>query len=74
MSRFIHSLSSSLRARISALCAVLLFTSALVFSQAALSPAAPAPPPSPVSGVRNKMAAGDLLSAESVLEVHRAKY
>lgn len=34
----------------------------------------PAPPPSPVSGIRNKLSAGDLLSAESILEVHRAKY
>ena len=31
------------------------------------------PPPSPVSGIRNKLSAGDLLSAESILEVHRAK-
>jgi thiol-disulfide isomerase/thioredoxin len=36
------------------------------------TPAAPAPP-SPVTGIRNKVSAGDLLSAESVLEVHRAK-
>src|SRR5262245_65668662 len=34
---------------------------------------APPPPPSPVQGIRNKVSAGDLLSAESVLEVHRAK-
>jgi thiol-disulfide isomerase/thioredoxin len=33
----------------------------------------PAAPPSPVSGIRNKLSAGDLLSAESVLEVHREK-
>jgi thiol-disulfide isomerase/thioredoxin len=33
----------------------------------------PAAPPSPVSGIRNKLSAGDLLSAESILEVHRAK-
>ncbi|MBI5837703.1 MAG: TlpA family protein disulfide reductase [Candidatus Eisenbacteria bacterium] len=43
------------------------------------APAAPAtapapPPPSPVSGIRSKISAGDLLSAESILEVHRAKY
>jgi len=37
------------------------------------APAAPAPaaPPSPVSGIRNKVSAADLLSAESILEVHR---
>ncbi len=35
---------------------------------------APARPPSPNSGIRNKISAGDLLSAESVLEVHRAQY
>src|SRR5262249_28541760 len=34
---------------------------------------APAPPPSPVAGIRNKLSAGDLLSAESILEVHREK-
>lgn len=34
----------------------------------------PAPPPSPVSGMRNKLSAGDLLSAESILEVHRAAH
>jgi thiol-disulfide isomerase/thioredoxin len=36
--------------------------------------AAPAPPPSPVNGIRNKVSAGDLLSAESILEVHRSRY
>lgn len=40
---------------------------------AAPAPAAPAPPPSPVSGIRSKISAGDLLSAESILEVHRAR-
>jgi thiol-disulfide isomerase/thioredoxin len=35
---------------------------------------APAAPPSPVSGIRSKLSAGDLLSAESILEVHRTKY
>lgn len=38
---------------------------------------APTPAPSPPSinnGIRNKLAAHDLLSAESILEVHRAKY
>ena len=34
---------------------------------------APAPPPSINTGIRNKIAANDLLSAESILEVHRAK-
>lgn len=38
------------------------------------APAAPAPPPSPVSSMRNKISAGDLLSAESMLEVHRAEH
>ncbi len=37
------------------------------------SPATPATPPSPVSSIRNKLSAGDLYSAESILEVHRAK-
>jgi thiol-disulfide isomerase/thioredoxin len=31
------------------------------------------PPPSPVSGIRNKLAAGDLLSAESILDLHKEK-
>ena len=35
--------------------------------------AAVTPPPSPVSGMRNKIAAGDLLSAESILDVHKEK-
>jgi thiol-disulfide isomerase/thioredoxin len=34
---------------------------------------APAPPPSLNTAIRNKLAANDLLSAESILEVHRAK-
>jgi len=34
----------------------------------------PAPaPPSPVTGIRNKISAGDLLSAESILEIHRGR-
>jgi thiol-disulfide isomerase/thioredoxin len=38
----------------------------------AVAPApAPASRPSPVSGIRNKLSAGDLPSAESILEVHR---
>ena len=37
------------------------------------SVAKPAPPTSPVSGIRNKISAGDLLSAESILEVYREK-
>jgi len=36
--------------------------------------AAPATPVSPVSGMRNKISADDLLSAESILEVHRDKH
>jgi thiol-disulfide isomerase/thioredoxin len=44
-------------------------------SSPAIAPQSTAPPaPSPVSGIRNKLAAGDLLSAESILEVHREKY
>ncbi len=35
--------------------------------------AKPAPPTSPVSSIRNKISAGDLLSAESILEVYREK-
>ena len=42
-------------------------------SPPAPAPAAPAPTPGPVQGIRNKIAAGDLLSAESILEVHRAE-
>jgi len=43
---------------------------------AATSPTAATttPPPSPVGAMRNKISAGDLLSAESILEVHREKY
>jgi thiol-disulfide isomerase/thioredoxin len=41
---------------------------------AAAAPAAPAAPPSPVSGMRGKIAAGDLLSAEAILEDHRTKH
>jgi thiol-disulfide isomerase/thioredoxin len=37
------------------------------------APAPPAPPAGPDRGIRNKVAAGDLLSAESILEVHRAE-
>ena len=40
---------------------------------AAATPATPAAPPSPVSSIRNKISAGDLLSAESILEVHKEK-
>jgi thiol-disulfide isomerase/thioredoxin len=42
-------------------------------SPAAPTPPAPPAPPSPTSGIRGKISAGDLLSAESILEVHRAK-
>ncbi|HET9325227.1 MAG TPA: hypothetical protein VFQ05_00480, partial [Candidatus Eisenbacteria bacterium] len=31
----------------------------------------PSPTPSPVSGIRSKLSAADLASAESILEVHR---
>jgi hypothetical protein len=56
--------------------AAFLLVTALVMAQGpspAPPPAAPAPPPGPVPGIRNKIAAGDLLSAESILEVHRAE-
>jgi cytochrome c biogenesis protein CcmG, thiol:disulfide interchange protein DsbE len=71
-------------ARSLALLAAVLAAS-LAFAQSAPPPApAPAVPPtpataptpakpSPVSGIRNKISAGDLLSAESILEVHREK-
>ena len=36
-------------------------------------PPAPAPPPNPVTFIRSKIAAGDLLSAESIVEVIRAE-
>jgi thiol-disulfide isomerase/thioredoxin len=38
-----------------------------------LPPAPPAPPTSPVAGIRNKVSAGDLRSAESILEVYVAR-
>jgi len=41
---------------------------------AAPAPAQPSAPPSPVNAIRLKLSAGDLLSAESVLEVHHDKY
>jgi thiol-disulfide isomerase/thioredoxin len=34
----------------------------------------PPPPPSPISSIRGKISANDLLSAESLLEVYRQKY
>jgi thiol-disulfide isomerase/thioredoxin len=56
----------------------------LAFAQSAAPPAPPAAPVapaadttaprSPVSGMRNKISAGDLLSAESILEVYRERY
>lgn len=36
--------------------------------------APPATPPSPVSGIRNKISAGDLRSAESILDWHREQH
>lgn len=36
--------------------------------------AAPVIPPSPVSGIRNKISAGDLRSAESILDWHREQH
>ncbi len=46
-----------------------------VLAQGASPPASVQPTPgrpSPVMGIRNKVSAGDLLSAESILEVHRS--
>lgn len=40
----------------------------------AAAPAAPAAPASPVSAIRNKISAGDLLSAESLAEVWRTQH
>jgi cytochrome c biogenesis protein CcmG/thiol:disulfide interchange protein DsbE len=56
--------------------ATLLITASLTFAQNTATPATPATPPapsSPLNGIRNKISAGDLLSAESMLEVHRVK-
>jgi thiol-disulfide isomerase/thioredoxin len=56
--------------------ATLLITSSLTLAQSPATPPVPATPPSPPppsTGIRNKISAGDLLSAESILEVHRAK-
>lgn len=71
------------RRRLSCLLAALITASSVAFAQGPTSPPAtappadttakPAPPTSPVSGIRNKISAGDLLSAESVLEVYREK-
>ena len=76
----------STRRVVSAL-AALLAASSLAFAQSAAPPAVPAapqakadtaakpaPPPSPIQGMRNKISAGDLLSAESILEVYREKH
>lgn len=67
--------------------AALLLAAPLLLAQAPaplppppIPPAAPAlaapppPPPSPVGGIRNKISADDLLSAESVLEAHKEKH
>ncbi len=53
----------------------LLITASITIAQVAPTPATPATPPvsSPVNGIRNKISAGDLLSAESILEVYRGK-
>jgi thiol-disulfide isomerase/thioredoxin len=60
------------RLRSTILCFLLLLASGAV-AQGTVPPTGPAPVPSPVSGIRNKISAGDLLSAESILETHRAK-
>jgi len=51
----------------------LLIAASVAQTQSTAPPVEPTPPPSPVTGIRNKISAGDLLSAESILEVHRAK-
>lgn len=51
----------------------LLFTLSEIYGQVAPPPAQAPPPPSPVTGIRNKISAGDLLSAESILEEHLTK-
>ena len=70
----------AIRRRMWWILAALLAIASLTFAQSPAPPAAtPAPTPaptapaSPVSGIRNKLSAGDLLSAESILEVYRAK-
>ena len=52
---------------------VLVIATPIVLAQGG-PPPAPSAPPSPVSGIRGKISAGDLLSAESILEVHREKH
>ncbi len=52
---------------------ILLNTPTTAIAQSTAPPVESAPPPSPVTGIRNKISAGDLLSAESILEVHHAK-
>jgi cytochrome c biogenesis protein CcmG/thiol:disulfide interchange protein DsbE len=49
----------------------LFIAASVAFSQSTAPPVDPASPPSPVTGIRNKISAGDLLSAESILEVYR---
>jgi thiol-disulfide isomerase/thioredoxin len=54
----------------------LLLSASLAGAQATPSPtpgSTPPGPPSPVSGMRSKISAGDLASAESILEVYRAR-
>lgn len=45
-----------------------------VATPATATAAAPATPPTPLNGIRNKLSAGDLLSAESILEVWRGQH
>jgi thiol-disulfide isomerase/thioredoxin len=69
----------NLRRTVSPFLFALLATS-LAFAQSptppspAAAPATTPAPASPVSGIRNKISAGDLLSAESILEVHKEKF
>ena len=69
--------------RLLAFCTILLALPAAAFAQGAspavatpatATAAAPSTPPTPLTGIRNKLSAGDLLSAESILEVWRAQH
>jgi thiol-disulfide isomerase/thioredoxin len=56
--------------------AALFMTASFALAQSTTPPSTPSAPAAsapPSVGIRNKISAGDLLSAESILEVHRAK-
>lgn len=54
--------------------ATVCLTAVAASAQAPTSTPAPAPVVSPVAGIRNKISAGDLLSAESILDAHREQH